>query len=353
MASKFLKYFSTLALTLCLFLTLSLSWMFSLRPIRLMIGDYYFGQSKFDQAAIWYEKVVRKERLKVDQGGATLLKYESDLTKFKSSLERLNDENLLAINHHLGTVKTIDVDLKSAIRNLLMDLDFSNTVNGGNENYVWAWIVQKIMIKNLFNNESDENWRYVLSWTKNKLKIEGPARFEDGPFENSKALVIEGSSSVTKIYGPTSAIDLREGTLTVWARLINPKKIYSDLVIVSSGNGPRIINIYHHGADGKFIVFYNSLSAGRTSISIEDNKWHHYAFTWKEHDQRFYIDGLQVFNGTESSSAAHPVMFAIGWLGVNDREHWHGPFCQFMTFDRSLTGREVTALYQWRRSSIQ
>ena len=352
------NYFRSLTLTLTLtlaltFLLLTLTWVLSLRPVRLKIGDYYFARGNYDQAVNWYERILRREGFKVVHGGANLLNYESDLTKFKAALERLNDENLLAINYHLDIEKAIDVNLRSAIRNLLMDLDFSNTVT--ERNYVWAWEAQKVRIKNLFNNEIDESGNYVVSWTKEKLKIEGSVRLVDGPFINSKALVIEGSSNLTKIFGPTSAINPCEGTLAVWARLIDPNKIYSNLVAFPSGTDPRMIYICHQGADGKFMVSYNSYSVGMTSISIKDNQWHHYAFTWKDHDQRFYIDGLEVYNGIASAYTAHPTVFAIGWLGVDSetwKQHWHGPFCQFMTFDRSLTEGEVTALYQWRRSLI-
>jgi hypothetical protein len=39
-----------LALTLALASTLTLTWVLSLRAVRLKIGDYYYDQGKFDQA---------------------------------------------------------------------------------------------------------------------------------------------------------------------------------------------------------------------------------------------------------------------------------------------------------------
>ena len=46
------KSFFTLALTLTFILasTLTLTWVLSLRAVRLKIGDYYYDQGKFDQA---------------------------------------------------------------------------------------------------------------------------------------------------------------------------------------------------------------------------------------------------------------------------------------------------------------
>jgi hypothetical protein len=57
----------TLAIILALTLILTSTWLLSLRPVRIKIGDYYFSKGNFEQAANWYEKVVRKEKLKVNQ----------------------------------------------------------------------------------------------------------------------------------------------------------------------------------------------------------------------------------------------------------------------------------------------
>ena len=42
-------------LTLLLTLALTSTWILSLRPVRLKIGDYYYNQGKFKQAVNWYE----------------------------------------------------------------------------------------------------------------------------------------------------------------------------------------------------------------------------------------------------------------------------------------------------------
>ena len=60
---KFSKFSSTLTLALILLLTLTSTWLLSLHPIRLKIGDYFFKQGKFDLASNWYGKVLRKTKL--------------------------------------------------------------------------------------------------------------------------------------------------------------------------------------------------------------------------------------------------------------------------------------------------
>jgi hypothetical protein len=50
---------SALSLALILLLTLALTCVFSLRAVRLKIGDYYFKRGKFDQAVNWYQTQQR------------------------------------------------------------------------------------------------------------------------------------------------------------------------------------------------------------------------------------------------------------------------------------------------------
>jgi hypothetical protein len=254
------------------------------------------------------------------------------------------DEKTFEISQHLGFENVKDVTLKNAMKNLLMALDFSNIESEGNENCVVALLASKVAIENYSNSETKTN--YLVGWIKEKLRIEGAARQVDGPWKDSKALMIEGLPGLTKIFGPPSAVNSSEGSLAVWARLTNSGKTYSDLV-----NVPGIIYIYHQG-NGKFIVNYNG-AGGSTDLAIKDDNWYHYVFTWKDRNQRFYINGLEALAGTVSgSTAASAGTFAIGWLGYGNadkQEQWHGPLAKFLTFDRALTPTEVTALYRWRR----
>jgi hypothetical protein len=48
-------YILTSTLTLALVLLLALTWLLSLRPVRLKIGDYCFNRGNFDQAVNWYQ----------------------------------------------------------------------------------------------------------------------------------------------------------------------------------------------------------------------------------------------------------------------------------------------------------
>ena len=116
-SSKFSKFSSTSALIFALILLLALTWVLSFRPVRLKIGDYYFNQGKFNQAVNWYEKVIRKGKLKIDQNRGDRLIYGGDLSKLKSSLILVMEENLLSVSQLLGfeqakDLKTILTDQK-------------------------------------------------------------------------------------------------------------------------------------------------------------------------------------------------------------------------------------------------
>lgn len=50
------RFPSTLTLAFALFLTLSLTFVFSFREVRIKTGDYYFKHGNFDQAVNWYKK---------------------------------------------------------------------------------------------------------------------------------------------------------------------------------------------------------------------------------------------------------------------------------------------------------
>jgi hypothetical protein len=52
-------FFSTLTFTFVLALALTSTWVLSLRPVRLKIGEYYFNRGNFDQAVNWYQTQQR------------------------------------------------------------------------------------------------------------------------------------------------------------------------------------------------------------------------------------------------------------------------------------------------------
>lgn len=297
--------------------------MMSLREVRLKIGDYYLKRRIYDQSTNWYKKAFRKEKLKINFGSSNYLNYAEILSKLKYVPIHEKEERHLKICQLLPFDQLTDVNLKSAFKNLSMGLDFSKIVIEGSNTYIVDWIGQKARVEGLASYQAEE------------------------PFEGTRSLMVEGLTGLTKIFGPPSALDLNEGSLAVWARLIHPKKTYSALVSV---NDHSQIYIYHRGADGKFCLVYNNLpvDTGTTLATVTDSNWHHYTFTWKDSEQKFYIDSREVFSGKTPSSTDKTTTYYIAWVGTNDTEQWHGPIANFLTFDRALNANEVTAIYKFR-----
>lgn len=93
---------SWLFLIPALALALTLTWVLSIRPIRLKIANYYFQNCKYEQASRWYEKVVRKKRLNIDKDTSDRLLYEEDLSKFESALIPVMEGTVLKVSRVLG-----------------------------------------------------------------------------------------------------------------------------------------------------------------------------------------------------------------------------------------------------------
>jgi hypothetical protein len=75
---------NALILVIFLILPLGLLWIFSFRAVRSKIGDYYFKQNQYVQAAYWYEKSVRKDGLNYSQSRTNLNEAEDNRFKLKS-----------------------------------------------------------------------------------------------------------------------------------------------------------------------------------------------------------------------------------------------------------------------------
>jgi hypothetical protein len=192
---------------------------------------------------------------------------------------------------------------------------------------------------------NEEKGAYILARTGQQLKAEGSVQMADGPGAGSPALMVEDQ---TRLTGPPAALDLSQGSLSVWARLALPAKRYSDLVKV---NKNKDLYIYHQGEKGIFYVFYNGVELGHTVPKGPDDRWHHYVFTWQEGEQKFYIDGIQMLSGQAPACSTSTELFAIGWLGTNDSEQWGGLMADLITFNRPLSSDEVAAFYLVSRPS--
>lgn len=187
---------------------------------------------------------------------------------------------------------------------------------------------------------TERNPVFPVAGMAERATIEGAVRLAEGSGEGSKVLVVD---ETTRLTGPTSAIGLVQGSLSVWARLNDPKKSYSDLVRLNNSND---LYIYHLGENGRFLVLYDDVHLGITSLLIDDDQWHHYVFAWQDGEQKFYIDGVEALSSQVPACTTDTDLFAVGWLGNRDGEQWGGLLADLITFKRLLSSDEVLALYR-------
>jgi hypothetical protein len=113
--SKLSKCTSISALIFIILLVLS--WTLALGPVRVRIGDYYYKKSNFCQAANWYKKVVRKERIsglsplpqsRNSRQREALIKLKDAISK---EADRLLDEGtrFLLTNTNLAKTRLLEV----------------------------------------------------------------------------------------------------------------------------------------------------------------------------------------------------------------------------------------------------
>jgi tetratricopeptide (TPR) repeat protein len=188
--------------------------------------------------------------------------------------------------------------------------------------------------------EYDQNKLHMDAISKNIVVINGKYGFDEGLGNISRSLKILGGESPTRICPPAELINLKEGSISIWAKLQNLDKAYSDLLRINNDNDLYL----YHGSNGIISAFYNGSRIGQGG-QINDTGWHHYAFTWKNLEQKLYIDGSFVLAGSAPASSKRVSLFALGWLGSHDGEQWNGSFAEIMTFGRALSNSDIKGLY--------
>jgi hypothetical protein len=90
----------------------------ALRSVRLRIGNYFYKAGNFDQAVNWYAKIVRKEKLEIEQSPSARFEYEEDLSKLQSSLIQVMEGTFLKLSQILG------LGVNGNLKSLLTDPNF-------------------------------------------------------------------------------------------------------------------------------------------------------------------------------------------------------------------------------------
>lgn len=244
--------------------------------------------------------------------------YENCLKAFE--LDPLEHE-ILKAEDRIRLDETAIKIIKSAWKDILMDLDFSKVI-------------------------TDRENIYAITSTGQSVPIEGAVNLHEDIYSKSPHLEILNN---THVIGPVDGIKLKRGSLSIWAKSTGSiKKRYTTLVRINNGN---ILYIYFYKS-GNLLVSYNN-SVFSPQLSGIDSDWHHYVLTWQDEEQIIYKDGEPLDYHFEESPSTNKIdTFAIGWLGNSDKENWEGLINRITTFKKPITPVEVRALYRIGKSEL-
>ena len=309
-------------------------------PVTVKItGDNKIIKEELCNNTAWKKVLITPEELK----GSTSITFEVSRTWNPKLSGVSNDTRDLGIAVAIPEQWRIDLE-----RTMLADLNHGSLHNQQDRSLLLNIIPNIQMAMDFSRIIKKEDVLYALSGlTGQKAKIQGAAILVDGPKKGSHALMISGKDDYdyTLVQCSPLEINTQEGSLSIWARLEDPLKKDSCLIAVRSQNINKIIRIDHNGSDGGLTVYYNDSEVGKSNISIKDTNWHHYVFTWKNGEQRFYIDSEEVLSCAKEAS--HDMATRL-WIGGSQwtLNQWHGAVASFFTFNRTLTKAEINFLYR-------
>ena len=139
------------------------------------------------------------------------------------------------------------------------------------------------------------------------------------------------------------------GTISAWVKLETVTATSTVLFIRVDGNNN--IALLYNAATNQLNMKYRGSASNSTatySTSMEnDGNWHHLAGTWDTVADavKLYLDGTEV--GTASSMTAITASFASASIGSNadGGAFWKGNIDEVVLFNKTLSGTEVSNLY--------
>ena len=274
-------------------------------------GDNKIIKEELCNNTAWKKVLITPEELK----GSTSITFEVSRTWNPKLSNVSNDTRDLGIAVAMPEQWRIDLE-----RTMLADLNHGS-LHYQQDRALLLNIIPNIQMAMDFSRIiKKEDVLYALSGlTGQKAIIQGDAMLVDGPKKGSHALMISGkdNSDYTLVQCSPLEINTQEGSLSIWARLEDPLKKDSCLIAVRSKNINKIIRIDHNGSDGGFTVYYNDSEVGKSNVSIKDTRWHHYVFTWKNGEQKLYIDSEEVLSCAKEASHDMATRLWIGGSAVD------------------------------------
>jgi hypothetical protein len=169
-------------------------------------------------------------------------------------------------------------------------------------------------------------------------------------FADSYSILLDGTNDYFTVDGAGSVISGDLGSISIWIKLDTTASVPWLYEIWADDN--NVIRAYYHGGINTFTCQHKgggNESDCATTYVVENNGWHHLAYTWDTtaNESKMYIDGSVIDTSTAHSdytgtlTSINVGVRGHGWSSVQ----WTGDVNDMALFDDVLTAGEVGTIY--------
>jgi len=172
---------------------------------------------------------------------------------------------------------------------------------------------------------------------------------EDVPVAfDAYSILLDGVDDYMTADGAAEVISGDLGSVSLWAKLGTYS--YTETIFNSRIDGDNYLWCFYHGGTNqtRFEMKGNGTEETlMTTTAVENNGWHHFAFTWDSsgNTSAFYVDGSSVDTGTAPAFNGTIDEIEFGKRRYTAWGEFAGNMNDIALFNDVLTSVEVTAIY--------
>ena len=167
---------------------------------------------------------------------------------------------------------------------------------------------------------------------------------------DSASIAFDGVNDNFTVDGAADTITGDLGSVSIWFKLNTTAFVPWLYEIWADDN--NVVRAYYHGSTNKLTCIHiggGNEAKCETTTAVENNGWHHLAFTWDtgENESKMYLDGSSADTGTASSdfdgdfTSVNVGIRGHGWSSST----WDGNVNDMAFFDDVLTSGEISTIY--------
>ena len=318
------------------------------------IQQLYFSNLQKYNSTQWYLYINQSKN-------ATARLDDATYTYFASAKDTAGNENVT-------DTRTVSVDITSPSINFTSPTPANGSTqtttsifvnvstSDANEHYSFVDFDRSLLLWMRMDDVNSTGHPTDLSRYSNNGTLVGNASINStGRFGN--ASWFDGDNDYIEIASSSSLNITREITVASWVRF-NNATVRHDIVGKWGGSNPNrqyLLLMYAGGGGGQpqkiqFWVGDSSNNLYQTAVGsqlIQENTWYHIAGTYNGSELVFYLNGAREGNKTVGSFnlKASATKLLIGDIVDPDGNATNGTIDEVLIFNRSLTAKEIEALY--------